>query len=208
MAARARRRRPALARRHRRGLHNRYDLLRQQAFAEGEATDRPDRRPFLLCRSGGPGMQRFGAAAGRATSTRTFADARGADRASASMSACPACRYWGTDIGGFYPVGARRRRAVRALVPVRRVLPGLPRPRPRLARASALGVRPGDRGDLPPLSRAALPADALHLHARLAGARARAAADAAAGAQLSRRSRASGISARSISGATTSWSRR
>jgi alpha-glucosidase (family GH31 glycosyl hydrolase) len=43
-------------------VHNRYDLLRQQAFADGEALDRPDQRPFLLCRSGGPGMQRFGAA--------------------------------------------------------------------------------------------------------------------------------------------------
>ena len=42
-------------------VHNRYDLWRQQAFAEGEARDRPDRRPFLLCRSGGPGMARFGA---------------------------------------------------------------------------------------------------------------------------------------------------
>src|SRR5262249_19869682 len=37
-------------------LHNRYDLLRQQAFAEGEARDRPEQRPFLLCRSGGAGM--------------------------------------------------------------------------------------------------------------------------------------------------------
>jgi hypothetical protein len=33
-------------------VHNRYDLWRQQAFAEGEARDRPDRRPFMLCRSG------------------------------------------------------------------------------------------------------------------------------------------------------------
>jgi Glycosyl hydrolases family 31 len=42
-------------------LHNSFDLLRQQAFHDGERADRPDRRPFLLCRSGGPGMQRFGA---------------------------------------------------------------------------------------------------------------------------------------------------
>ena len=32
-------------------LHNLYDRLRQQAFAEGEAADNPRRRPFLLCRS-------------------------------------------------------------------------------------------------------------------------------------------------------------
>jgi hypothetical protein len=36
--------------------HNRYDLLRQQAFFEGEARDRPEKRAFLLCRSGGPEM--------------------------------------------------------------------------------------------------------------------------------------------------------
>ena len=43
-------------------LHNRYDVMRQRAFADGEAADRPDLRVFLLCRSGGAGMQRFGAA--------------------------------------------------------------------------------------------------------------------------------------------------
>jgi hypothetical protein len=29
---------------------------RRQALAEGEAADRPDMRPFMLCRSGGPGI--------------------------------------------------------------------------------------------------------------------------------------------------------
>ncbi|MFI5326447.1 MAG: TIM-barrel domain-containing protein, partial [Candidatus Rokuibacteriota bacterium] len=43
-------------------LHNFYDRLRQQTFAEGEAADRPDRRVFMLCRSGAAGMQRLGAA--------------------------------------------------------------------------------------------------------------------------------------------------
>src|SRR6185369_14111806 len=43
-------------------LHNLYDRLRHEAFAAGEAADRPDQRVFLLCRSGAAGMQRFGAA--------------------------------------------------------------------------------------------------------------------------------------------------
>ncbi|HTG09753.1 MAG TPA: TIM-barrel domain-containing protein, partial [Candidatus Eisenbacteria bacterium] len=43
-------------------LHNIYDRFRHQAFAEGEAADRPDQRVFLLCRSGAAGMQRLGAA--------------------------------------------------------------------------------------------------------------------------------------------------
>ena len=47
------------------------------------------------------------------------------------------------------PPGAGEPGAVRALVPVRRVLPALPRPRLGLARARALGARPRGRGDLP-----------------------------------------------------------
>ena len=37
---------------------------------------------------------------------------------------------WGTDIGGFYPAGPARSRALFALVRLRRLLPGVPRPRP------------------------------------------------------------------------------
>ena len=67
---------------------------------------------------------------------------------------------------------------------------------------------PAVEDDLPQDTRAALPAPALHLHARLAGARPGSAAHAAAVAQLPRRSRACGIWASSISGATTCWWRR
>ncbi|HEV8586453.1 MAG TPA: TIM-barrel domain-containing protein, partial [Methylomirabilota bacterium] len=42
-------------------LHNVYDRLRHEAFAEGEAAARPEQRVFLLIRSGAAGMQRFGA---------------------------------------------------------------------------------------------------------------------------------------------------
>jgi alpha-glucosidase len=84
-------------------LHNRYDLLRQQAFAEGEATDCPDRRPYLLCRSGGPGMQRFGAMPWSGDINTTFETFETQIRTglNVGLSGVP---HWGTDIGGFYRV--------------------------------------------------------------------------------------------------------
>ena len=85
-------------------LHNRYDLLRQQAFAEGEARDNPDRRPYLLCRSGGPGMQRFGAMPWSGDVNTTFETMEMQIRTglNLAMSGIP---HWGTDTGGFYLVG-------------------------------------------------------------------------------------------------------
>lgn len=84
-------------------LHNRYDLLRQQAFSEGEARDNPDRRPFLLCRSGGAGMQRFGAGCWSGDINNTWAtlEAQPSLGLNMGLSGVP---LWGTDIGGFYPV--------------------------------------------------------------------------------------------------------
>jgi alpha-glucosidase len=81
-------------------LHNRFDLFRQQAFANGEARDNPDRRPFLLCRSGGAGMQRFGAAcwSGDINNTWTTLEAQASLGLNAGLSGVP---LWGTDIGGF-----------------------------------------------------------------------------------------------------------
>lgn len=83
-------------------MHNRYDLMRYRAFAEGEAQDRGDVRPFLLCRSGGPGMQRFGAGTWTGDVNNTFAtlEAQIATGLNVGMSGVP---YWGTDIGGYYP---------------------------------------------------------------------------------------------------------
>ena len=85
-------------------LHNRYDLLRQRAFFDGLATDRPHMRPFLLCRSGGPGMQALGAAAWSGDIDCTFATLENqvAVGLNMAMSGVP---FWGTDIGGFYQVG-------------------------------------------------------------------------------------------------------
>ena len=71
-AARARRPRPTLHGGSGALLHNIYDRFRHQAFAEGEAADRPDQRVFLLCRSGAAGHAALRRdAAGRATSTTT-----------------------------------------------------------------------------------------------------------------------------------------
>jgi alpha-glucosidase (family GH31 glycosyl hydrolase) len=83
--------------------HNRYDLLRQQAFFEGEARERPEKRAFLLCRSGGPGMQRFGACcwSGDINNTWTTLEEQLSLGLNVALSGIP---YWGTDIGGFYPV--------------------------------------------------------------------------------------------------------
>ncbi len=87
-------------------LHNRYDLLRQEVFAEAEARDRPERRAFLLCRSGGPGMQRFGAACWSGDINGTFPalEAQIAVGLNVGLSGVP---YWGTDIGGYYATGLR-----------------------------------------------------------------------------------------------------
>lgn len=82
-------------------LHNRFDLMRHQAFAEGEAADRSDRRAFMLCRSGGAGMQRYGAACWSGDVNNTFTTLAAQIPAGLTMglSGVP---YWGTDIGGYY----------------------------------------------------------------------------------------------------------
>lgn len=83
-------------------LHNAFDLYRFRAFAEGEVRDRPDGRPWMLCRSGAAGMQRFGAGSwtGDINTTFTTFAAQPLLGLGLAMSGVP---YWGTDIGGFYP---------------------------------------------------------------------------------------------------------
>ena len=82
-------------------LHNIYDRLRHQAFAEGEAADRPGQRVFLLCRSGAAGMQRFGASCWSGDINNDFAtlEAQIPLGLNTGLSGVP---YWGTDIGGFF----------------------------------------------------------------------------------------------------------
>jgi alpha-glucosidase (family GH31 glycosyl hydrolase) len=84
-----------------RDLHNVYDRLRQQGFAEGESSTHPDRRPFLLCRSGAAGMQRYGATCWSGDINNTFAtlEAQIPLGLNTGLSGIP---YWGMDIGGFF----------------------------------------------------------------------------------------------------------
>jgi alpha-glucosidase len=83
-------------------MHNAFDLYRFRAFAEGEWRDRPDGRPWMLCRSGAAGMQRFGAGSwtGDINTTFTTFATQPLLGLGLAMSGVP---YWGTDIGGFYP---------------------------------------------------------------------------------------------------------
>jgi alpha-glucosidase len=82
-------------------LHNIYDRFRHQAFADGEATDRPNQRVFLLCRSGAAGMQRYGATCWSGDINNDFAtlEAQVPLGLNTGLSGIP---YWGTDIGGFF----------------------------------------------------------------------------------------------------------
>jgi alpha-glucosidase len=82
-------------------LHNLYDRLRHQAFADGEAADRPEARVFLLCRSGAAGMQRFGASTWSGDINNDFAtlEAQVPLGLNTGLSGVP---YWGTDVGGFF----------------------------------------------------------------------------------------------------------
>ena len=82
-------------------LHNIYDRFRQQAFADGEAADRPDQRVFMLCRSGAAGMQRLGAACWSGDINNDFAtlEAQIPLGLNTGLSGVP---YWGTDVGGFF----------------------------------------------------------------------------------------------------------
>jgi alpha-glucosidase (family GH31 glycosyl hydrolase) len=84
-------------------VHNRFDLWRHQSFAEGEARDRSDQRAFLLCRSGGPGMARFGAVPWSGDINTTFETLEQQIRIGLNLglSGIP---HWGTDAGGFYSV--------------------------------------------------------------------------------------------------------
>ena len=188
-------------------LHNRYDLLRQQAFAEGEAVDRPDLRPYLLCRSGGPGMQRFGAVPWSGDINATFASLELQIRTGlqVGMAGVP---HWGTDTGGFYRVGANdaelfvRWFQFSAFCSIFRGHGFVWRE--HLPWSYGDGVE----NDLPQLSGTSLTADALYLHVGVAGTQPGTSNDATVGTELSRMIPTFGISAPSICGAMTFWSRR
>jgi alpha-glucosidase (family GH31 glycosyl hydrolase) len=82
-------------------LHNIYDRFRHEAFAAGEAADRPDQRVFLLCRSGAAGMQRFGATCWSGDINNDFATLE-AQIPLGLSTGLSGVAYWGTDVGGFF----------------------------------------------------------------------------------------------------------
>ena len=151
--------------------------------------------PFALHRNG---YRRHAAlrarSSGRATSSRRWETLKTHVPVAHQHRAVSGIPYWGTDIGGFVPTTELHRRAVRPLVPVRARsarcsashgrtwqlrLPwgwntgelGPTRSRAhgrrRQSRPERAAQRRG-RADLPEVSRAALPADAVPLHARCA----------------------------------------
>ena len=83
-------------------LHNRYDLLRYRAFAEGEARDRGDARPSCCAAPADPACSASARGPGPATSTIRSRRSKRRSRMglNVGMSGVP---YWGTDIGGYYP---------------------------------------------------------------------------------------------------------
>jgi alpha-glucosidase (family GH31 glycosyl hydrolase) len=82
-------------------LHNVFDFFRQRAFSDGERRSRPKQRPWLLCRSGYAGMQRFGSATWSGDIGNTF-DVFEAQLPLALSTAMSGVPYWGSDIGGFF----------------------------------------------------------------------------------------------------------
>ncbi|MDR3689383.1 MAG: glycoside hydrolase family 31 protein [Fimbriimonas sp.] len=79
---------------------NAYPLVNAQAIYEGQRKDAPDKRVFILTRSGYAGLQRYGAAnwSGDITSTWTAMRKQIAAGLSYSISGLP---YWTMDSGGF-----------------------------------------------------------------------------------------------------------
>ncbi|HEY8485134.1 MAG TPA: TIM-barrel domain-containing protein [Longimicrobiales bacterium] len=81
-------------------VHNLLNLEWVRALAEGYARDRPDRRLFLLSRSGYAGIQRYGAALWSNDVLADFAwlAPQVSTGLNMGLSGVP---FWGTDVGGF-----------------------------------------------------------------------------------------------------------
>lgn len=79
---------------------NGYPLLESKVVYEGQRAAAPDRRVFILTRSGYPGMQRYAAVVWSGDSTTTWQAMRKQITAglSFSISGMP---YWSMDIGGY-----------------------------------------------------------------------------------------------------------
>ena len=99
---------------------------RIRMYWEGPQLYRPNERPFALHRNGYVGMQRYGAFlwSGDVYTTWETLKTHVPVAVNTGLSGIP---FWGTDIGGFVRDGRLHRRAARALVSLRDVLPVVPR---------------------------------------------------------------------------------
>lgn len=82
---------------------NGYPLLESKAVYEGQRETSPEKRVFILTRSGYPGMQRYSAVVWSGDSTSTWPAMRNQIMAGLgySISGMP---YWSMDIGGYQPL--------------------------------------------------------------------------------------------------------
>ena len=81
---------------------NAYPLLESKAVYEGQRQTAPDRRVFILTRSGYPGMQRYSAVVWSGDSTSTWPAMR--NQIMAGLGFCiSGMPYWSMDIGGYEP---------------------------------------------------------------------------------------------------------
>ena len=189
-------------------------LARIRMYWDGPIRDHPDRRPFALHRNGYAGMQRYGWLwSGDIDSAWQTLAMQVPVGINCGLTGIP---LLGDRYRRLHHHAGADRRAVRALVPVRRVLPAVPRhgrtwklrlpwgwntgeygPEEYDGRRLVPGTLPdreraaqsGGRADLQGLSRAALSAAALPLFGGARGARNRHAGDARAVAALPVRSR-------------------
>ena len=118
-------------------LHER--IRRHQLYYQGHLQTTPNVRPWSLQRNGYPGIAQWGGWvwSGDTDSSWKTLEAQIAVGINYSLSIGP---YWGSDIGGFYAEQRADGRALRPLVPVRRVLRLVPLARPHLVDTAALGV--------------------------------------------------------------------
>ena len=121
------------------GLDGPSRLARHRMYYEGSRQLRPNERPFALHRNGQAGMQRYASFlwSGDVYSTWETLKTHVPVAVNTGLTGVP---YWGTDIGGFVPTKEYTGRIARPLVPVRRVLPAVPRSWADLASAPAVGL--------------------------------------------------------------------
>ncbi|MBI4920443.1 MAG: DUF5110 domain-containing protein [Devosia nanyangense] len=82
-------------------VHNSYNLLWARSIFEGYQRNAPDKRPFILSRSGGMGMEAFGAAMWSGDTAGDFGSLA-AQMPQQQHMMWSGMDYYGSDIGGFH----------------------------------------------------------------------------------------------------------